>query len=70
MSMRSRRFYATSVSGTAVLLSPEPGDPAEVAAGTNIQQITVTTSESTADSNFWGTTGSCARFFVKFEKIT
>lgn len=70
MSERERRFYVTSVSSSTVVLSPEPAVSPRTPAGTGIAQITVTTTESTADGAFWGATGQCGRFNVYFEKIT
>ena len=68
---RAARFYVTSVSSATVLLSPESGTTTpQMPAGTGVQQITITTRETTADANFWGTTGACGRFLVTFEKLT
>lgn len=64
-----RRFYVTSVSSATVVLSPEPGAIASAPAGTNIQQLTVTTLESTAAASFWGATGQCGRFEVIVRKV-
>lgn len=65
-----RRFYVTSVSSTSVVLSPEPSATPSVQAGTNVQQVTVTTSESTANAAFWGATGQCGRYEVIVRKVS
>jgi hypothetical protein len=66
-----RRFYVTSVSSATVVLSPEPSiTPASTQPGTNVQQITLTTSESTANAAFWGATGTCGRFEVIWRKLS
>ena len=65
-----RRFYVTSVSSATVLLSPEPGANPSTQAGTNVQQITITTLESTANAAFWGATGQCGRFEVYVRKVS
>lgn len=71
MSQRVARFYATSVSSATVVLSPESGvSTPEAPAGTGIQQLTVTTRETTADAAFWGATGSCGRFIVSITRVS
>lgn len=67
---KTGRFYATSVSSTTVVLSPEPNVPQRAASGTGIAQITLTTTESTADGAFYGTTGTCGRFEVILRRLT
>ena len=68
MSERIQQFYVTSVSSATVVLSPATHD-APSKAGLGIQQITLTTTESTADATFWGATGTCANFLVKVTKL-
>ena len=65
MSQRAQLFYVTSVSSTTVVLSPFNTSSQ---AGIGIQQITLTTTESTADAAFWGATGTCAMVLAIFQK--
>jgi hypothetical protein len=65
MSQRAQLFYVTSVSSTTVVLSPLNTSSQ---AGLGIQQITLTTTESTADAAFWGATGTCAMVYAIFQK--
>jgi hypothetical protein len=66
MSQRTGQFYVTSVSSATVVLSPLT-TPSQ--AGLGIQQITLTTTEATADPTFWGATGTCATHFVSIQKL-
>ena len=68
MSERRQQMYVTSVSTSTVILSPTPTDPPNKA-GLGIQQVTVSTTESTAEAGFWGTTGSCSVFECYFRKV-
>ena len=67
MSQRSQLFYVTSVSTDTVVLSPHQAEPPSKA-GLGIQQITVRTTESTADATFWGATGTCSMVLAIFQK--
>jgi hypothetical protein len=67
MSQRTQLTYVTSVSGSTVVPSPHPADPPSKA-GLGIQQVTIKTTESTADPTFYGATGTCANIFVIFQK--
>lgn len=67
MSQRTQLFYVTSVSSDTVTLSPHPSEPPSKA-GLGIQQITIKTTESTADATFWGATGTCANIYALFQK--
>ena len=72
MSQIDGRFYVESVSFTTVTLEPDTsaGSSLHAPAGTGPVQIVVTTRESTADSTFWGATGTCGRFRVIFQKLS
>lgn len=68
MEIRAQMFVE-SVSSTTVVLEKVLNLAGQDApAGTGIAMITVITKESTADANFWGTTGSCSAFEVIFRR--
>ena len=68
MSEKRQRMYVESVSSATVELNTELNDPPS-RGGVGIQNVTVTTFESTAEAGFWGTTGSCSLFEVIFRKV-
>jgi hypothetical protein len=64
------KAYVTSVSSSTVVLSPDnTKGVGRAPQGIGIAQITVTTTESTADQTFWGATGQCGRYEVIFRRV-
>lgn len=66
----SRRFYVTSVSSSTVVLSPLTNSDNHPGAGRGLAQVTVSTTESTAEAAFWGTTGTCGNYEVIIRKVS
>lgn len=69
MAERRAIMYVASVSSATVTLSPDHPYRFANETGLGIRKVVVTTNESTAESGFYGTTGSCAVFEVILRRL-
>lgn len=69
MSEYRRRMYLTSVSSSTIVLSPANGSSSSPGGGLGLAQATLVTEESTANAQFWGTTGTCGIYDVIIRKL-